>query len=166
MKEKSTKHLEKYEINSNTAAILPFHDKGLFSRVLEVEQEYVVTLSPKEIIENSCEYYGSSYDGRTKGTKAITGISHKPPIAIDPLNKIYFFPTHSPKRTQCAWISHRYVEEHGKIDSYKVIVTFANNMTIQLPISYNSFESQLHRTAYLRTKLLQRMKKNNIEDKN
>lgn len=161
MEEKPIKYLEKYEINCNTIAILPIiYNMELCSRVLEVEQEYIVGMSPKEIIENSCQYYGSSFSGRTKGTKAILAITHKPPIAVDPSNSIYFFPTHSPKQKNCAWIAHRYVEDYSKIDSSTIRATFSNHRSIELPISLNSFAHQLHRTAQLHTKLLLRLKRN------
>jgi competence protein ComK len=151
--------LDEYEVNRVTTAVLPtIYNKKLCARVLEIKQEYVVSMSPTDIIEKSCRYYGSTLDGRTKGTQAVTGITHKAPIAIDPYNMIYFFPTHSPKQSECAWISHRYVENHGKINNTKINVTFINKKTIQLPISNSTFENQLYRTAHLRVKLLQRLK--------
>lgn len=161
MKDQIVPFLDKYEINRDTTAVLPtIYNKQLCSRVLEIKQEYIVTMRPKEIIEKSCQYFGSTLDGRTKGTKAITGITHKAPIAIDPVNMIYFFPTHSPKLKECAWISHEYVEKHGKVNNSKINVTFINNKTIQLPVSNSIFEHQLYRTAHLRIKLVQRLKMN------
>lgn len=36
-------------------------------------------------------------------------------------------------------------------------VTFSNGKTMELPISYNSFENQVYRTAWLRTKFQDRI---------
>ena len=69
-----------YEINSNTIAILPVdsYKTKIFELNNEIEENYCV----KEIINNSCRYFGSSYDGRLSGTKKILGISYKEHIII------------------------------------------------------------------------------------
>lgn len=150
--------LQEYEINRYTMSISPeILNKQLCSRVLEVDGSYIVSMKPIEIIERSSKYFGSSYQGRLEATKEITGITHKAPIAIDPSNMIYFFPTHSPNHPQCTWISHQYVKEHFNIHPTKTKILFVNEKTIQLPISNGSFENQLYRTAQLRSMLIERI---------
>ena len=57
-----------YEINEGTLAVLPSKEK---SKVLEDKKEYVIDSTPYEIMDYSCKYFGSSYEGRKEGTKDI-----------------------------------------------------------------------------------------------
>ena len=45
---------------------------------------------PLDIIERSCRKHGSSFLGRKEGTKELTHITHKAPIAISPVDQLYF----------------------------------------------------------------------------
>lgn len=144
--------LEDYEVTRYTMAILPEEVQNkTCSRVLEVDGEYIVAKKPIEIVEESCKYYGSSFQGRREGTKELIGVTHKAPIAVDPSSSIYLFPTASPSRPQCSWISHAYVHKHQPAGHENTTVTFSNKKTIDLNVSQGSFESQLYRTAQLRT---------------
>ncbi|RSK26352.1 competence protein [Bacillus sp. HMF5848] len=163
MKHMTMKMLEEYEVNRYTMAIIPERfDKQKFSRVIELEGEFVVTMSPQDIVERSCNYFGSSLRGRIAGTKAIMGITHKSPIVVDYTNGIYLFPTTSPRQEKCAWISHAYVEEHRSNGSHNTTVIFKNNRSFHFPVSFGSFENQLYRTAQLRTKLTSRIEGEDI----
>ena len=94
--------MNSYEINNDTLAILPLNEYK--SKVIEKTKTFVVDLTPMKIIENSCAYFGSSYQGRFLGTKNLIGISHKAPIIIEESREIIFFPTNSPRIYECAWI--------------------------------------------------------------
>ena len=59
--------MNSYEINNDTLAILPLNEYK--SKVIEKTKTFVVDLTPMKIIENSCAYFGSSYQGRFLGTK-------------------------------------------------------------------------------------------------
>lgn len=149
-----------YEINRSTMAILP-HIEGekLSSIVIEAEREFNVRKKPIDLIEKSCIYYGSSYEGRKHGTKKLMGVTHKPPIAIDPASSIYFFPTTSSTRSQCAWLSHANIFEYKQAEYDNTEVVFIGGKTVILPISVSSFENQLFRTSHLRTILSSRIEK-------
>ncbi|MGW6301078.1 competence protein ComK [Peribacillus butanolivorans] len=98
-----------------------------------------------------------SSKGRKDGTKQLINITHKAPIAIDPTSSIFFFPTTSPLRPQCIWLSHEHVVSYDRLDSKHTKVTFRNKQTIDIEVSCSSFENQLHRTSFLKTKLIQRI---------
>ncbi|WP_226644772.1 competence protein ComK [Mesobacillus subterraneus] len=156
----STKNLvEEYEINPFTMIIIPEeYGSRIYSRVIELEEEYLSPFRPIDVVKKSCKYFGSSYEGRKEGTKQLTGITHKTPIIIDPISSIYFMPTSSPTKQDCIWVSHEHVLFHKKVDAHSTQVTFRNKKTLILPVSHHSFENQLLRTSLLRTKFLQRMK--------
>ena len=93
----------KYEVSNGTLAIVPNEEKS--SLVYEDDERFIVEQSPFRIMENSCEYFGSTYEGRKKGTTKLTGITHKVPIIIEESNSIIFFPTKSSRLKDCLWLS-------------------------------------------------------------
>lgn len=150
--------VEEYEITPYTIAILPVnYGSKVYSRIIELEAEFISPFKPIEIINKSCEYFGASYEGRKHGTKQLIGITHKAPIAVDPSNSIFFFPTISPLRPQCIWLSHDHVVSFSRIDQQHTTIVFRNKQMITIHMSSSSFENQLHRTAFLKTKLVQRI---------
>lgn len=135
-----------YEINPSTIAIISI-EKNL-TKVIEVEREFFVENSSLKIIDNSCKFFGSSYEGRFEGTKNLTGIANKSPIIIEESKNIIFFPTASPRRDYCNWIS------LNKIDNYKrsgtkTILKFTNNYHLELNMSFESLENQILRATRL-----------------
>ncbi|MFZ3589771.1 competence protein ComK [Bacillus sp. DJP31] len=154
--------LTEYEISPYTMAILPeVTEQGLYSRVMEMDGDYLVKMKPIDIMERSCRFFGSSMKGRREGTKEIMGITHKAPIVIDPSNYIYFFPTLSPSRQQCAWISHSFVQNIQSSEYDETLLIFTNRQKTTLPVSKGSLENQLYRTAQLITTLSSRISKEN-----
>lgn len=152
------KQIEEYEINPYTMFIKPLvYGSKMYSQIFELEDDFASPFKPIDIIKKSCEYFSSSFEGRKDGTKQLIGITHKVPIAIDPTNFIYFFPTTSPSRSECIWVSHEHVYKYRRIDSQQTEVTFQNKQSYIFQISHSSFENQLLRTALLRTKLMQRI---------
>ena len=111
-----------------------------------------------KIIENSCAYFGSSYQGRFLGTKNLIGISHKAPIIIEESREIIFFPTNSPRIYECAWISLKNLQNYKKGKDNTTII-FNNGHLLNLDISYGSLDNQVLRAARLESVL--RLRKNN-----
>lgn len=147
-------------------AIFPFQTEGqLYAKVLEEEREIYVALSPIRIIENSCKFYCSSFEGRKQGTKTVTGFTHKPPIVIDQINDIFFFPTASPNNENCIWVSLHYSYEYKSTPSGNTYLMFPNNSTVEFPVSKASFETQVYRTSFVRSKLQQRVSRNRNNNK-
>lgn len=138
--------LDEYEINNETLAILPY--KGEFSEVIEQHHNYVIKQSPKQIIEDSCKYYGSSYEGRVLGTKKLTGINYKVPVIIEESNPTIFFPTESPRTDTCSWINLKKIEDYESTHKGSVII-FQDGKRIVLNISKFSLENQIFRSARL-----------------
>ena len=151
--------MENYEINSSTLAIVPMGEK--VSKVYEEEDEYIVQKSANSIIKDSCEFYGSSYDGRCIGTKSLTGIKTKYPIIIEESRNIIFFPTSSTRTKQSTWIALNKIKNYNKKSYYSQIL-FKNEEKIDLNISFYSLENQIVRATMLKSKLYERK----LEEKN
>jgi competence protein ComK len=151
-------HLEEYEVNSFTMLLEPVqYGSKLFTKVIEISDEFLVPLKPLDVIKNSCKYFGVDYESRKKGTKQLIGYTRKVPIAIEPSNRIFFFPTTSPAGNECIWISSEHVENYRRIGPQQTLITFRNKYTHVLPVSYGMIEKQMLRTSLLKTKLLQRI---------
>ncbi|MBE6153380.1 MAG: competence protein [Firmicutes bacterium] len=135
-----------YEICQDTLAIIPIENGK--SKVIETHGEIIVNKTPMEIIEDSCLYFGSSYDGRHTATKYLLGISYKSPIIIEESRNIIFFPTNSPRQYNCCWISLRNIIDYKRKYNYSIIY-FDNGKNIQLNISYGSLDNQILRATRL-----------------
>lgn len=145
-----------YEVSEGTLAIIPL--KKDTSKVFEDEHEYLVEKIPFEIMEDSCKYFGSSYVGRREGAKEILGAEYKVPIMVEDSNNLVFFPTISPNDPECAWIAAKQVKYFEEINANKIVVTFENDIKIELPISYRSFQNQLLRATRLESIVRNRKK--------
>lgn len=148
-----------YEINSETLAIMPINGEQAY--VMEPEEEYYVNCQPFDIIEHSCEYFGSTYQGRSLGTYHLIGLVHKNPIIIEESCSIVFFPTISPKRPECIWLSYDKICNYTKGEEPRTtLVEFTNGQKIVVPISINSFSNQYLRAGRLKNVISSRKIKN------
>lgn len=147
--------LNEYEINQSTMAILSLK-KG-FSKVIEENEEFIVSKDSTDIINQSCKFFGSSYSGRFEGTKHLIGVNYKAPIIIEETHEIIFFPTSSPRFENCNWICLKKINKFEKNDT-NTILSFKNGTQIELKVSYNSFENQVLRSTLLESRMRTRKK--------
>ena len=138
-----------YEINDATLAIIPEKKKG--SLILEEEFQYENSKNPLELINYSCKYFGSTYEGRRDGAKEILLSKYKLPIMIEDSRNLIFLPTESPESNDCAWLALNKIKNVEKIDNEKdkTIVEFHNGPRLVLNISYNSMQNQILRASRL-----------------
>ncbi len=148
--------MNSYEINVNTQAIIPINENK--SKIIEENRTLIVNETPMKIIERSCRYFGSSYQGRFLGTKNLIGVSHKAPIIIEETREIIFFPTNSPRQNSCVWISLKHLENYKKTDQNSIIKFYSGNL-LTLDISYGMLDNQVLRATRLESVL--RFRKNN-----
>ncbi len=144
-----------YEINYDTQIIMPL--EGSTSKIIENDAEYIVNNSVLEIMEHSCEYFGSSYEGRKEGTKKLLGITHKSPIIVEESRKIIFFPTTSPEKLECTWINLEKIDKYFKNGPKKSRIVFKNGKKLDLDISIGSLTNQILRATRLKYILDQRI---------
>ena len=146
-----------YEVNYDTQIILPIESTK--SKIIEYDNEYIINHSVQEVLEHSCEYFGSSYEGRKEGTKKMLGITHKSPIIIEESQKMIFFPTTSPERSDCIWINLEKIEKYYKIDNRKSEIVFKNGDKLEFDVSYGSLSNQILRATRLKFILDERTSK-------
>ncbi|WP_163654499.1 competence protein ComK [Listeria sp. PSOL-1] len=149
-----------YEVNPHTMMISPApNGDKLYSEILEINTCYTSNFTPFELIKTSCNFFGSSYEGRKDGTKHLIGVTHKPPIIIDPMTFTYAFPTTSPINPNCHWIFPQHIKEYRAININQTYIQFANFDTAVLDMSLMSFNNQMARTSMLHMKFSQKMRK-------
>ena len=146
----------KYEISRGTLAIVPNSEEN--SLVYEDDSRYIVNETPFKILEDSCKYFGSTYNGRKDSAKSILGAEYKVPIIVEENNNIIVFPTTSPSSADCVWISLGRIKYFEKIDSSNTKIVFDNNREIIVPCSYRTIENQVSRAS--RLDLVMRNRKN------
>ncbi len=144
-----------YEINEDTLAIIPVDSKN--SKVIEGDNQYVVSKSAYNIMDESCQYYGSSYSGRVTAAKDILKCAYKTPILVEETRKLIFFPTKSAQDEDCCWFNCntiKSIEKNGK----QSLITLKNNDQIVVDSSKLSLENQIYKSTKLGYILQQRSK--------
>jgi len=151
-----------YLVNSCTMYIEPVeYANKIYSHIVEVEEEFLSPFKPLQNIKNSCDYFGVDYESRRKGTRLLIDYSRRLPIVIEPINKIYAFCTASPGDPKSIWIFPAHVKDYRRVSARQTLVIFRNNQSRIFPVSYSTFNTQMLRTSYLQTKLMQRVEFNN-----
>lgn len=151
---------EYYKINSDTLAIIPISKKK--TKIYENDNVLVINKNAKKIISENCEYFGSSYEGRKKGTMELIGITHKAPILIEDSNNLIFFPTSSPRLNDCGWISLNNLDSYQPYDE-ESIISFQNNLKLQVGVSNKIIDNQVLRATRLES--IARKRKHQKESK-
>lgn len=145
-----------YEINDGTLAIL-FNEQGK-CEILEDDCQYIVDEKPYKIMDYSCQYFGSSYEGREKGSQKMLGSSrYKVPVIVEETKNLIFFPTVSPSSYDCSWLALNKIKKYEKSDQ-NTKITFQNNKEIIVPISYRTIENQVLRATRLESIMHNRKK--------
>jgi len=138
--------MDSYEINKDTYAIVSVNE-GI-SKVLEKDDEYFINKNSYEVMEDSCSYYGSSCEGRIKGTKQILGSNYKVPIVVEETNEIIFFPTEAAGNANCIWLSLNNIKSYERSNGFTKVV-FNSGKELIVKMSISSFETQVLRANRL-----------------
>ena len=145
--------MDSYEVNKDTVALVPKGESKTI--VYELDDSFIVDESPLQIMEESCEYFGSSFDGRVIGTSKLVGYTHKVPIIVEESKDLIFFPTLSPKNNDCSWLSYKHI---SKIEKYKekTMIELLNGKKIIINASNAIIDNQLYRCFRLKNTLQNR----------
>lgn len=148
--------MEKYEVNEETLAVIGL-DKAK-TRVVETDKEYIIEDSAYEVMDYSCQYFGSSYVGRVDGSRTMLGANYKLPIIVEESSDLIFFPISSPDNPKCMWISLQWVEDVYE-ENGKTFILLKNGKKIESTASKSSIKNQIMRSSRLNLILNDRKKK-------
>ena len=138
--------MKDYEINEETMAIIPLNYNQ--TMIKEVNNEYIIDKSAYKIMEDSCEYYGTTYKGRLKAAQKLLDTNYKVPIIVEESENIVFFPTKSSLLEDCCWINYNFIKSYEK-NGNSTKVYFNNQESIDFDISKLSLENQISRSSRL-----------------
>ena len=135
-----------YEIDLSTLMLVGL-DEGK-TKVITLDNEFIINIDSKKLIDNSCKYFGSSLSDRVKTTKRLINISSKSPIIIEESRNIIFFPLKSVRDKCNIWISYNNLEKYVK-SGYKTIFIFNNKKEVIIDFSYYIIDNQVTRSLML-----------------
>ncbi|PLR78466.1 hypothetical protein CU633_05700 [Bacillus sp. V3-13] len=154
--------VRKYLVNRSTSAILPEYDRQgrLCSQVIEGQKNFLVMVPPRKLLNECLEYYGDSMIGAVRGTRAILGNIRMAPIIIHADNELYWFPTLSPQKNSCIWLTPAHIIDFIYISENrtKVILTEGNSVTIDMTIGRLKRKRQI--TYTLKSQVEERKNRN------
>ena len=146
--------MKNYEINDDTYAVIG--ESEYRSKVIEKDNEYEIDKDAYSVMDESCEYYGSSYKGRLKAAKSMINCSYKLPILVEESTYLIFFPIKSSLEEDCVWINLNRIKSINKYNG-KTEITFENNKKIVVDASKLSIDNQINRSARLESLLRKRI---------
>jgi len=135
-----------YEIDLSTVMLIGLDDNK--TRIITVEDEFVIEVDSKKIIDNSCKFFGSSLTDRVNMTKRLINIKSKSPIVVEESRNIIFFPLKSIREKCNIWISFNNLEKFTKSDDSTVFY-FKNNKQVTIDFSYYIIDNQVTRSLML-----------------
>ncbi len=138
--------MEKYEVNEETLAVIGL-DKDK-TQILEKNREYLLDDSAYEVMDYSCQYFGSSYLGRVDGSKKMLGANYKLPIIVEESSEIIFFPISSPENNKCIWIALKWFQDVYERNG-KTYILLKNGQKIETTTSKSSIQNQIMRASRL-----------------
>lgn len=138
--------MKEYEVNDETMVVIGINDNS--SKVYENSREYKLSSSSYEVMDYSCQYFGSSYLGRVDGSKKMLGANYKLPIIVEESSEMIFFPSSSPEKNDCIWIALKWFKSVEQIGNYTYI-TLKNGKKIKTTSSKKSIENQVMRASRL-----------------
>lgn len=102
-----------------------------------------------KIINESCIFYGSNYQGRKEGTKSLISETYKLPIILKENRLIVIFPLNNIKGPKSIWINYTNILSYHKISNSKVLVRFIGGKSLVFHISYYTFHNQISKCSRL-----------------
>lgn len=138
---------KKYIINDST---LYLEKIGKDIHVIETNEEKTIKdTSMTLLLDQSCNFYGSSYEGRKKGSENLITESYKLPIIIKENKFLLMFPIGATRSSKSVWINYNNIEEYHQITSKKVLVDFVGGIRQTFNVSYYTFHKQILKCSRL-----------------
>ena len=135
-----------YEIDSSTLILIGLDENK--TQVVTIDDDFIINENCKQIVDNSCRYFGSSLIERIKTTNRLVKMASKTPIIIEESRNIIFFPLRSTREKNNIWVSFNNLDTFYK-DNHKTTLKFKNNREISINFSYYIVDNQVTRSLIL-----------------
>lgn len=137
--------MKNYLINKNTIVL---YEKNNRSIIYEKNKNFIINKCIIDLINESCNYYCSSFKGRIEGSTYLLGNNYKTPIIISENLEIILFPTTSYKAIDCVWINYNYIDKYYAEDD-KTVIVFKNKKKITINIPNKIINKQILKSSRL-----------------
>lgn len=144
-----------YEINLSTLMLIGLDNQS--TKIVTYDDEFICQYNAKDIINNSCKFFGSSINECIKKTNRLVNISSKSPIIIEESRNIIFFPLKSVREKNNIWISFSNLEKYEKDGNYTLLY-FKGGKKKKLDFSYYIIDNQITRSMMLDYEINKRRK--------
>ena len=135
-----------YIINKNTNYLMFDGDNTIIN---ELTTELVKKGNfLKNILESSCEYYGSSLKGRIISSRKIIKSSYRMPIIVSEKSNILLFPINGKNNKEQIWFNFLNIKSYEK-DQEFVNVTFNTGFSQKFMLSYAILNNQMLKCSRL-----------------
>ncbi|WP_180954183.1 competence protein ComK [Bacillus sp. M6-12] len=141
---------ERYKVSRSTMALEPAQHPLYQTKISDLKGTYYTRKSIRMLLNEACLNGGAGYSGRLESARWLLKHYKKTPLLICPLQRIYAFPTHSPKSHECMWIFPRHLQS---FDDATHTATFKNGTKLIVNCSPHVFHKQKGRAADLAIKL-------------
>ena len=147
--------VKEFIMNFETILFCPNYDEygNLHTRIFEDLSVFHVDARPTDLMDSNLKYYGSSLKGASDGASMILGGISMTPIIVNEKRGIYWFPSKSPSREDCVWFALHQIKHYVNVPRGKTLVTFNNECTFGLNVSYYSFDKKVERAYKLKGKI-------------
>lgn len=144
-----------YAISTETIMIVPnFVENGFVHSLVGKKDGIAKTgLSPYKLIDTNLRFRGSSMRGALDGSKAILDTVRSNPLILDRETDIILFPSVSPMRPDCVWLSLRHVKDYKSAGKGRTHVGLSNDSSIVINVSNSTFTMKIQRAYELRYKM-------------
>ena len=142
-----------YEIDLSTVMLIGIDESK--TKVVTLDDEFILDIDSKKIMDNSCKFFGSSLSDRVNMTKRLVGIKSKSPIIVEDSRNIIFFPLKSVRDKCNIWISFNNLEKYVK-NGDRTSFIFKNNKRVVVDFSYYIIDNQVTRSLMLDYELKKR----------
>ncbi|MBD1383114.1 competence protein ComK [Metabacillus arenae] len=143
--EKST-----YTIWGETMAIIPIYSEygELHSIVIEIYRIIKVKISPKQIIEESCDYYGCTMSGCLESAQNILKGKKMLPVLISKVDKLCMIPIISADNPDNVWLSYKHIFD-VIADGKNSTAVLSNYKKVKLEISKETLNTKIEKAGHL-----------------
>lgn len=136
-----------YKVSPGTEAMASIDHITYRTIAFDINGIFLTTQSIHSILEEACLEGGADYKGRIKSVRQKFKYFKLTPLAIDPDNDIFAFPTSSPKNKDSVWIFDMHVHSFKQISEDIIQITFESGHTVEASISKKFFKEQMENTS-------------------
>lgn len=125
------------------------HQGRRCTRVMEERTSILVGHPPKQTINDSLKYIGSSLQGATESARFLLGIRSLCPIMVNPSLDICLFPLHSRDLEHNIWFNPEHILK-AEANNCCSIIYLSNGLSIEVDLKLRLLNNRIHNANQLR----------------